>query len=53
MADASLNGQVVDHWFLQWRLGELIASGAIECEGKLPAWDEGTAGNAAMVRRAI
>jgi hypothetical protein len=45
--------QAIDHWFLQWRLQELIASGAIECQGTLPMWDEVSKDDLARIRRAI
>lgn len=44
--------QAIDDLFLRWRLQELIASGAIECEGQLPGWDYPSTPNPTMIRRA-
>jgi hypothetical protein len=52
MADAGEAGHTVNDMFLRWRLQELIASGAIECQGTLPGWDAPVTINPAMIRRA-
>lgn len=45
--------QPIDDLFLRWRLQELIASGDIECDGKLPGWYTPSTTEPAKVRRAV
>jgi len=44
--------QPIDYLFIQWRLEEMIGSGAIECDGQLPDWDQPSTNEPAKIRRA-
>jgi hypothetical protein len=52
MGQASLLGNRIGDLFLRWRLEELIAVGAIECQGTLPHWDAPVTTNPTRIRRA-